>query len=103
MSERQEGPEERASGGVTGAEASSGVAEQGVSGGVGGSEAASGGAMQVTGGAGWTSKTSGKLGRTWRRTRSRPSKSFATVGKNCATGDERCGKSVGSGLESCES
>ncbi len=71
MSERQEGPEERASGGVTGTEASSGEAEQGVSGGVGGSEAlsgvggleaASGGATQETGGAGLGQQNVGQAG-----------------------------------------
>jgi AcrR family transcriptional regulator len=71
MSERQEGPEERASGGATGTEASSGEAEQGVSGGVGGSEAlsgvggleaASGGATQETGGAGLGQQNVGQAG-----------------------------------------
>jgi AcrR family transcriptional regulator len=89
MSERQEGPQERASGGATGQEASSDVAEQGVSGGatgleasggaaeqgvsgsvagredsisVSGSEASSGGATQETGAAGLGQHSVGQIG-----------------------------------------
>ena len=62
MSERQERPEERASGGTTGQEALRGMAEQGVSGGMGGSEAASGGAVQVTGSGGLGQQNVGQAG-----------------------------------------